>query len=156
MFLNGVNGNFWLSTNCGVLVALAMSSAKPFLFINQNGPMHRDYQSEKVKREVRRHVMLGIGRARRKARRNPRVEVMIRPSISSTNHLGESDSAVHADNKFGPSSFHTQEKAVSPERPFWNQHPLVVLERQWEMDTFSAYGIAFVISEGRHLASRSQ
>ncbi|KAL4793084.1 hypothetical protein BDV19DRAFT_391525 [Aspergillus venezuelensis] len=132
-----------------------MNSAKAFLFIHNDGLNDTNYQNEKVKRDIRRHVMLDIGRARRKPRRNAPVAVGARPRISSTKDGNSRDSAAHADSKPAPSSFETDGKTIPPERPFWDQHPLVMLERQWEMDTFSAYGIAFVISEGRHLVSKN-
>ncbi|KAL4965768.1 uncharacterized protein BDV14DRAFT_51055 [Aspergillus stella-maris] len=131
-----------------------MSPEKAFLFIHQNGPTKTEYQTKKIKSDVRRHVMLEIGRSRRKARRNPRLEVVARPLAPSTEDTSDSDPAVHAETKSPSSLFQIQGKASSPERPFWDQHPLVVLERQWEMDTFSAYGIAFVVSEGRHFVSK--
>ncbi|KAL4951164.1 hypothetical protein BDW69DRAFT_186638 [Aspergillus filifer] len=132
-----------------------MASQKPFLFIYHNGPGVMDDRNKKVKRDVRRHVMLDIGRARRKAYRNPQVDVMIRPLVPNTNHTSDGDSKEHRDSRSMPSLFQTQRKAVPPEWPFWDRHPLVVLERQWDMDTFSAYGIAFVIREGRHIVSKN-
>ncbi|KAK1758794.1 hypothetical protein QBC47DRAFT_293289 [Echria macrotheca] len=39
----------------------------------------------------------------------------------------------------------------SPLPPFWNQDPLSVLEQQWQMDTFAAYGLSLLAAEGKRL-----
>ncbi|KAL4938877.1 hypothetical protein BDV06DRAFT_225559 [Aspergillus oleicola] len=133
-----------------------MTSAKPFLFVHCSGPSHTHLQEKGVKRDVRRHVMVDIGKSRRKATRNPRVDVV---TPSSAREAGILD-------PMGPVETHAGEESVKPTStddvalsgplpwPFWEQHPLMMLERQWEMDMFSAYGIAFVVSEGKNLIAK--
>lgn len=41
-------------------------------------------------------------------------------------------------------------------RPFWDQHPLAILEHTWAMDAFAAYGLALAVAwnsslRGKHL-----
>ncbi|EHK20990.1 uncharacterized protein TRIVIDRAFT_153426 [Trichoderma virens Gv29-8] len=38
-----------------------------------------------------------------------------------------------------------------PGRPFWDQHPLAVLEVSWGMDAFAAYGLALAVSWDKSL-----
>jgi hypothetical protein len=31
-------------------------------------------------------------------------------------------------------------------RPFWDQHPLALMEHNWGMDAFAAYGLALAVN----------
>ena len=90
-------------------------------------------------RPLRRHIMIDIGKARRKPARNAKVPIHL---PSHANDAEEDDD----DEK------HT---SVDLQAPFWDQQPLTVLERQWEMDMFSAYGIILMMRESRALATKS-
>ncbi|KIA75682.1 hypothetical protein HK57_00543 [Aspergillus ustus] len=143
----------------------------PFLFVHSTGPTHVHRRDETVKTEIRRHIMVDIGRARRKTPRNPTVEMVMQQPLSSGAGIRSANM-----NRRRYREDHRQQQQhqqvissrikkmkddprasflTAPEHPFWDQHPLVVLERQWEMDMFSAYGIAFVVSEGRRRMGRS-
>ncbi|KAL5335118.1 hypothetical protein BJX70DRAFT_401903 [Aspergillus crustosus] len=126
------------------------SRKRPFLFVHSNGPTHMHERDENVKTDIRRHIMVDIGKARRKPPRNPRIDVRLRPL-----HRGEvqrvklRNSAQRGERNASSADEHDQ-AIGSPNLPFWEQNPLVVLERHWEMDMFSAYGISLIVSEGKN------
>ncbi|KAL3469802.1 hypothetical protein BJX99DRAFT_264842 [Aspergillus californicus] len=112
-----------------------MSPSKTFLFVHSSGPTHVHSRDEAVKTNIRRHVMVDIGKSRRKRPRNPEANLKVMERINSRNTRAN------------------QELESFPLRyAFWDQHPLVALEMQWGMDMFSAYAIAFLVSEGRSRA----
>lgn len=41
-------------------------------------------------------------------------------------------------------------------RPFWDQHPLAILEHNWAMDAFAAYGLALAVAWNSSLTSKPQ
>jgi hypothetical protein len=78
--------------------------------------------------KIRRHIMKDIGISRRKPQQNPQFVV----------EIGSPDSPpMNSKNSLLP--------------PFWSQDPLSVLEQQWGMDTFSAYGMSLLAAEGKRL-----
>ncbi|KAK3305000.1 uncharacterized protein B0T15DRAFT_484776 [Chaetomium strumarium] len=79
--------------------------------------------------KIRRHIMKDIGLSRRKPQRNPQFVVEIGSPPAFANH--------------------PEVNALLP--PFWSQDPLSVLEQQWQMDTFSAYGLSLLAAEGKRL-----
>jgi len=79
--------------------------------------------------KIRRHIMEDIGISRRKPQRNPQLVIEIGSPPMFTNH--------------------PEVNSLLP--PFWSQDPLSILEQQWQMDTFSAYGISLLAAEGKRL-----
>lgn len=106
--------------------------SKGILFVNSNGPTHV-HRDKSVETKIRRHIMIDIGKARRKPRRNPRITLDLPSQLE--------DDAEHTTMDISP--------------PFWDQQPLTVLESQWEIDMFSAYGIILMMRESRALATNS-
>lgn len=98
------------------------------LFVHSTGPTHVHQRDKVTKTGIRRHIMHDIGKARRKTKRNPQFDISMLP-------LGDAEQLAHE----------------SFARPFWHQDPLTLLEQQWEMDAFSAYGISLLLSEGKTL-----
>ncbi|RYP59899.1 hypothetical protein DL771_010699 [Monosporascus sp. 5C6A] len=98
------------------------------LFVPSIGPtdVHRHDKTSRTK--IRRHVMEHIGISRRKPQRNPQFSIEMRPPVITNSH---------------------DLKTLAP--PFWSQDPLSVLEQQWRMDTFSAYGVTLLAAEGKRL-----
>ncbi|PTB61856.1 hypothetical protein BBK36DRAFT_1130663 [Trichoderma citrinoviride] len=92
------------------------SDGPHLLFINTTGSARGRPRDAKTKRQIRQHVMRDIGKARRKPPRNPQVK--LRP-------------------------LHPLPPLT---RPFWDQHPLAILEATWAMDAFAAYGLALAVS----------
>ncbi|KAL4866853.1 hypothetical protein BDV12DRAFT_198827 [Aspergillus spectabilis] len=127
------------------------STKRPFLFVNSNGPTHMHRRDEAVKTDIRRHIMVDIGRARRKPPRNPKLDVRMRPLTGAqVQDLKLRRSTKTRKEKPASSASDHDQSLVSPMAPFWDQHPLVVLEKHWEMGMFSAYGIALILSEGKN------
>ncbi|ETR97008.1 hypothetical protein M419DRAFT_92639 [Trichoderma reesei RUT C-30] len=94
------------------------------LFINSTGSARGRPRDAQTKRQIRQHVMRDIGKARRKPPRNPQVKLR-----SQSNTCG---TPVHP---------------LPPlTRPFWDQHPLAILEHNWAMDAFAAYGLALAVA----------
>ncbi|KAH7247703.1 hypothetical protein B0J15DRAFT_449749 [Fusarium solani] len=102
------------------------SKKKRLLFVHSTGPTHVHGRDKTSRAKIRRHVMEDIGKSRRKPQRNPQFMIEMRPS-EFTNNMG----------------------LDSLRLPFWSQDPLSVLEQQWGMDAFSAYGITLLGSEGK-------
>ncbi|KAL3439957.1 hypothetical protein BJX65DRAFT_315267 [Aspergillus insuetus] len=136
-------------------------SAKPLLFVHSNGPTHAHQRDEAVKTKIRQHIMLDIGRARRKRPRNPKVEVVMQPlADEDVDHHSAPPAKIplkhRAHDRCTRCHYRPLEDATAaPVFPFWSQNPLVILERHWGMDMFSAYGIAFVMTEGANRRLRS-
>ncbi|KAJ0425358.1 hypothetical protein BJY00DRAFT_308106 [Aspergillus carlsbadensis] len=139
-------------------------STKPLLFVHSNGPTHAHQRDEVVKTKIRQHIMADIGRARRKRPRNPKIEVVMQPlsdadvlvdcrEVAKTRREARANTTC---TKCRHEYYPTADAVASPVFPFWSQNPLVILERHWGMDMFSAYGIAFVINEGANRRSRSK
>jgi hypothetical protein len=104
------------------------SNKQRLLFIHSAGPTHVHQRDKTTTTSIRRHVMHEIGKKRRKTKRNPQFDMSMLP-ITQANQL-----------------------ALEPlARPFWHQDPLTLLEQQWQMDVFSAYGIALLLVEGKRL-----
>ncbi|KAL2802445.1 hypothetical protein BJX63DRAFT_437861 [Aspergillus granulosus] len=127
-------------------------AAKPFLFVHSSGPTHVYRRDEQVKTDIRRHIMVGIGKARRKPLRNPKIDVLMQPLSDREGHHLESEKARR--DRLPNETIMDGQLPGSPRFPFWDQNPLVVLERCWGMDMFSAYGIAFVVNEGRRRTTK--
>ncbi|KAL3491654.1 hypothetical protein BJX62DRAFT_236920 [Aspergillus germanicus] len=132
-------------------------STKPLLFVHSNGPTHVYQRDEAVKTKIRQHIMADIGRARRKRPRNPKVEVVMQllPDEDVDHHQPAKTGHKHG-SRDTCTKCHCQPADIvaSPVFPFWSQNPLVILERHWGMDMFSAYGIAFVLNEGANRRSK--
>lgn len=126
-----------------------MNSKKtPLLFVHTVGPTHVHNRDGKTKSKIRRHIMLDIGRDRRKAPRNPQLDVVLHLPYDNdhSEQAAGSQTSRHNDT--------SMERPYLPSlmRPFWDQHPLDVLESHWDMDVFSAYGIMLMLNEGRNLS----
>ncbi|KAI1754827.1 hypothetical protein F4782DRAFT_491731 [Xylaria castorea] len=126
-----------------------MSSRKTqLLFVHNNGPTHIDGRDHEINTKIRQHIMLDIGRERRKQPRNPQLNIVLEfPDNSNAEQAGLIEVNPH-DNESAD-----KRHLTSLARPFWDQHPLSVLESLWEMDMFSAYGIMLMLNEGRNLAA---
>ncbi|KAL7787048.1 hypothetical protein V8C37DRAFT_391267 [Trichoderma ceciliae] len=125
------------------------------LFINSTSSAHSRPQDEATKRQIRKHVMRDIGKARRKPPRNPQVNLRIRsptaiPASSSSSSAAVGLSDPSGSIQLAPQALLQQHagqpRLPSPARPFWDQHPLALMELNWGMDAFAAYGLALAVS----------
>lgn len=132
-------------------------SGSNLLFINSAGPAYSRPRDQATTRQIRQHVMRDIGRARRKPRRNPQVNLEVRPSKKITDPSSSSCSCAAAGLYNGCGS--CSQLAAGPllqrlggphlpslPRPFWDQHPLAMMEHNWGMDAFAAYGLALAVN----------
>jgi hypothetical protein len=122
--------------------------------------LHTPTSAMKPSRRRSANISCSISGARGEKRpRNPKVEVVMQ-------HLSDADVAHRepAKTRHKPRAQSTCAKfccqplegfVESPVFPFWSRNPLVMLERHWGMDMFSAYGIAFVMTEGANRRLRS-
>ncbi|KAI0450036.1 hypothetical protein F5B21DRAFT_450166 [Xylaria acuta] len=120
----------------------------PLLFVHTMGPTHVHDRDHETKTKIRQHIMLDIGRERRKTLRNPQLDIVLQfPNNNNAEQAAQSEISRHNDDS-------TERRHLpSVVRPFWDQHPLDVLESHWDMDMFSAYGIMLMLNEGRNLVS---
>ncbi|KAL7940932.1 hypothetical protein V8C42DRAFT_202939 [Trichoderma barbatum] len=148
------------------------------LFINSTGSARGRSWDAATKRQIRQHVMRDIGKARRKPPRNPQVKLDVRSVASAAESSSSPTSAAavappaytNADTGMSqliplpqpqpPSQSHRQQARYAREppqlppltRPFWDQHPLAVMELTWGMDAFAAYGLALAVSWDKSLS----
>ncbi|KAJ8128841.1 hypothetical protein O1611_g4790 [Lasiodiplodia mahajangana] len=120
----------------------------PLLFVHSSGPSHVHGRDHETKSKIRQHIMLDIGRERRKAPRNPQLDLVLQfPDNNNAEQAAQSETSRHNDDSVDRGHL------PSLMRPFWDQHPLDVIESYWGMDAFSAYGIMLMLKEGRNLVS---
>ncbi|KAK5996239.1 hypothetical protein PT974_04671 [Cladobotryum mycophilum] len=135
------------------------------LFVNSTGPAPGHSRNETTKRRIRQHVMRDIGKSRRKPPRNPQIQLSMQ---SSTSHIKQISIA----SLFPPTSPPEEQTSsgiqpppplsqsvtdlqlLSPPRPFWDQHPLALMEINWAMDAFAAYGLALAVNWEKSLRGR--
>ncbi|KAM0520497.1 hypothetical protein ACHAPE_002890 [Trichoderma viride] len=127
------------------------SSGSNLLFINSAGPARGRPRDQATTRQIRQHVMRDIGKARRKPRRNPQVDLQVKspnkiagPSTASCTctAVGLSQALCDSCTQLAAGA------AILPplSRPFWDQHPLAMMEHNWGMDSFAAYGLALAVN----------
>lgn len=128
-------------------------SGSNLLFINSAGPARSGPRDQATTRQIRQHVMRDIGKARRKPRRNPQVDLEVRspkktagPSSASCTcaAAGLNHVQVLCDSCSQLAAGTANLPPLS--RPFWDQHPLAMMEHNWEMDSFAAYGLALAVN----------
>ncbi|KAI1426297.1 hypothetical protein F5Y12DRAFT_290752 [Xylaria sp. FL1777] len=130
-----------------------MDSQK-YLFVN----LTQDKRSKDCKtgKEIRTHVMQGIGKARRKPRKNVQIPLKLRSPPPLAQSRLDLTSTIKPVNFIGYSrrgedlevESHAPEcsVAVGLSRPFWNQHPLQILDDSWGMDPFALYTMALALN----------
>ncbi|KAM7197264.1 hypothetical protein V8F33_005692 [Rhypophila sp. PSN 637] len=107
---------------------MSPSKQQRLLWVHSTEPTGVRRRDKPTMTKIRRHIMEDIGKSRRKPQQNPQFVIEI-------------GSPAFAD--------HPEVNSLLP--PFWSQDPLSVLEQQWQMDTFSAYGLSLLAAEGKRL-----
>ncbi|CZR39427.1 uncharacterized protein FPRO_04324 [Fusarium proliferatum ET1] len=123
------------------------SEKKRLLFINanENNFHSRRNRHKSVDSEARRHVMLDIGRTRRKPSKDRQFVTLTWQAQKDTGKQ-ESPKRRH----YG--LFETPEKfQVTMSTP--RLHALAVFEREWGEDSFSAYGFTLIMTTGQNAMS---
>lgn len=143
-----------------------MDSQK-YLFVNLT--QDKRLKDRKTGKEIRTYVMEGIGKARRKTRKNAQVPLKLRsPPPPPPPPLAQSRLDITAVAKPVNSAVpglqgedlevesHTPERPVAAglSRPFWNEHPLQILDDGWGMDPFALYTIALALNGNTTSQSR--
>ncbi|KAK4248630.1 hypothetical protein C7999DRAFT_40142 [Corynascus novoguineensis] len=108
---------------------MSPSKQQRLLWVHSTEPTGIRCRDKTTMTKIRRHIMEDIGISRRKPQRNPQFVIEIGSPPTFPNH--------------------PDVNSLLP--PFWSQDPLSVLEQQWQMDTFSAYGISLLAAEGKRL-----
>ncbi|KAK0755871.1 hypothetical protein N5P37_011547 [Trichoderma harzianum] len=134
------------------------------LFINSTESARGKPRDSQTKRQIRQHVMRDIGKARRKPPRNPQVKLRVRsaepaaepsssassltaPTNTGATDPGESQLIPLLQPEQQQSQYGKEPQPLPPlARPFWDQHPLAVMQNSWGMDAFAAYGLALAAS----------
>lgn len=134
------------------------SGKRPLLFVHSNGPTHVHHRDKSVETKIRRHVMVDIGRARRKPPRNPTIDIILHlPTSAEKEHINSNGNVSDKTSRNHITPVSVDDWAVAPlALPFWDQHPLAVLEKQCGMDMFSSYGITLMMAEGKNPAGTSE
>ncbi|KAI9151279.1 hypothetical protein HJFPF1_08478 [Paramyrothecium foliicola] len=144
----------------------APTRQQPFLFVHSTGPTHVHLRDKTTTTKIHRHVMLDIGKKRRKPPSNPQFDAVIhlpeppkrrkptkqpqQPQSQDLDDVDAPSASVTSYQSWSPSSYYETFLALVP--PFWEQHPLLTLESQWEDDMFSAYGMILLLHAGSNLA----
>ncbi|KAI1425166.1 hypothetical protein F5Y12DRAFT_386581 [Xylaria sp. FL1777] len=123
------------------------SKKTPLLFVHTSGPTHVHGRDDGTKTKIRQHIMTAIGRERRRPAQNPQYDIVLQlPDGNHAEQAARSEVSPHSNDS-------TITRRLPPlARPFWNQHPLDILDNHWDMDVFSAYGIMLMLNQGRNLA----
>jgi len=108
------------------------SKQQRLLWVHSTEPTGVRRRDKPTMTKIRRHIMQDIGISRRKPQRNPQFVIKIGSPPPTFAH-------------------HPEVNLNSLLPPFWSQDPLRVLEQQWQMDTFSAYGLSLLAAEGKRL-----
>lgn len=133
------------------------------LFINSTESARGKPRDSQTKRQIRQHVMRDIGKARRKPPRNPQVKLRVRsaepatessssssfsaPTNTGATDPGESQLIPLPQSQQQQSQYGNRKQSLPPlPRPFWDQHPLALMQNSWGMDAFAAYGLALATS----------
>ncbi|KAK3297268.1 uncharacterized protein B0H64DRAFT_121764 [Chaetomium fimeti] len=102
---------------------MAPSKQQRLLWVHSTEPTSVRRRDKTTMTKIRRHVMEDIGISRRKPQQNPQFVI----EVGSP----------------------TEVNSLLP--PFWSQDPLSILEQEWQMDNFSAYGMSLLATEGKRL-----
>lgn len=105
------------------------SKQQRLLWVHSTEPTGVHRRDKLTMTKIRRHIMEDIGISRRKPQRNPQFVLEIESPPAFANH--------------------PEVNSLLP--PFWSQDPLSILEQQWQMDPFSAYGLSLLAAEGKRL-----
>lgn len=108
---------------------MSPSKQQRLLWVHSTEPTGVRRRDKPTMTKIRRHIMEDIGISRRKPQRNPQFVLEIESPPAFANH--------------------PEVNSLLP--PFWSQDPLSVLEQQWQMDSFSAYGLTLLAAEGKRL-----
>ncbi|KAF2963968.1 hypothetical protein GQX73_g9604 [Xylaria multiplex] len=138
--------------------------SQQYLFINLT--KDKRLEDRKTAKEIRTHVMQGIGKARRKTRKNVRIPLKLRspppPPLAQlrldvTSVIKPVNSTVRSlPGEDLKAELHNPERFVTVglSRPFWNQNPLQILDDGWGMDPFAPYTITLALNS--NMTSLSQ
>ncbi|KAF5607886.1 uncharacterized protein FSUBG_4988 [Fusarium subglutinans] len=120
---------------------------KSLLFVNANQttfPSSRN-KHKSIDSEVRRHVMLDIGRARRKPSKDRQFTTL---TWQTEKHTCKQEGP--KDRQFGHSKT-LDESQVTISTP--SLYALAVFEQEWGEDSFSAYGFTLIMTTGKNAMS---
>lgn len=151
----------------------ASKPRRPFLFVNSTGPTHIAQRDKSTRTSIHRHVMVDIGKARRKPPRNPQFETVLvfkdgsnqtkatnQPhqkrmvNSSGPDPALESLESVAPHHTLPPTSYYDTILSLVP--PFWTQHPVLTLQNQWDDDMFSAYGMVLLLQTSSNLVGKGK
>jgi hypothetical protein len=143
---------------------------RPFLFVHSTGLTRGRSRDKTTRTKIHRHVMVDIGKARRRPPRNPQFDAVVHfpyrtEQIKRTNQPqqprfqdpAESENALVSAVRYQsvpPSTYYEALLSLVPS--FRDQHPLFTLESQWGDDMFSAYGMMLLLRAGSSLANPSK
>ncbi|TVY79837.1 hypothetical protein Focb16_v009302 [Fusarium oxysporum f. sp. cubense] len=120
---------------------------KRLLFINTNEnnfPPRRN-QHNSIDSEVRRHVMLDIGKARRKPSKDRQFVTL---TWQTQKHTGKQESPKRRHYGHSKTPEECQATISTP-----TLYALAVFEREWGEDSFSAYGFTLIMATGKNAIS---
>ncbi|TXC09944.1 hypothetical protein FocTR4_00004877 [Fusarium oxysporum f. sp. cubense] len=120
---------------------------KRLLFINTNEnnfPPRRN-QHNSIDSEVRRHVMLDIGKARRKPSKDRQFVTL---TWQAQKHTGKQESPKRRQYGHSKTPEECQATIGTP-----TLYALAVFEREWGEDSFSAYGFTLIMATGKNAMS---
>jgi hypothetical protein len=123
---------------------------KRLLFINTNEnnfPYHRNH-GNLISSKVRRHVMLDIGKSRRKPPKDRQYVTLTWQTQKNTSRE-ESSEIRYYGNKTTP-----ERCQVASGTP--TLYALAVFEKEWGEDSFSAYGFTLIMATGKNAVSGSK
>ncbi|KAB5585214.1 hypothetical protein GE09DRAFT_946050 [Coniochaeta sp. 2T2.1] len=125
-----------------------------FLFLHASEATQRRTYNKSLDSEVRRHLMVYIGRSRRKPSKIPRFDTLVWHINMSTTQSRTGEDGGSTSNRRAEDSEASTKDVVAPDAaPFTTMpilHALSVFEKEWGEDMFSAYGFALIMVTGKN------
>ncbi|KAH7137524.1 hypothetical protein B0J13DRAFT_506182 [Dactylonectria estremocensis] len=123
------------------------------LFLDANDATQRRTRSKSLDSKVRRHLMVDIGRSRRKPSKVPQFVTLVWPvemSMAQSSTREDEDSSSQDDHSQAP----TKDLVAPYTAPFTAIPPIIhalsVFEKEWGEDMFSAYGFTLIMVAGKN------
>ena len=136
---------------------------KRFLFLHAESPTQRRTRSQALDSMVRRHLMVDIGRSRRKASKNSPFETLVwhaETSKPQTNtHRGDHPTSGEMRDSYSHAPMRDLAAPTRTAAPFVTPpilQALSIFEEEWGEDWFSAYGFTLIMVAGRNAISSGE
>lgn len=140
------------------------SEKRNFLFLppDHGKPTSRRTRSKALDSRVRRHLMVDIGKSRRKPSKDSQFVTLVwplaeTPKTQRSRRRGEGSTGRDDDQFQAPTKDLVAPDTVAPYKPSYATPPILytlsVFEKEWGEDSFSAYGFTLIMVAGKNAMS---